>query len=777
MNSLYLWLDGVTNFFASDSFGGIILNFLSFVPKIIYFLVACLLSVVDFFQVAFRKLAGLDPIIIGGEATTGDSIYKIISDALFTAKYPAINTAFWAIIVLGIFMLVVTSIIAILRLEYKPDKDKGNSKAGVITNFVKALFSFAIVPVACIFGMFLSNSLIGVIDTVTNVSSSQTDEAYQYFDQWTGASGIENEQLTDKRNPSYMAYDVFGIHIPTNTEPFSGMVFKASAYSSNRFRKYGMSYLDDINASGTDMGIFKTGQVTEPKQAANIIDTGFAICARMKGTANSSVTYSMDTSSISEEFYSPGLVNFLGAKSNLVSFSKYNTELVWYFYDLWTFNYIVAFVAILVIAKLYFEFTLALMARLFEIAGLFLFAPIPIALMPLDNGGTLEGWRKQFVGKFALLVIMVFGLNIISPLLTIFQEIKFFGAPVIDYIVNTLFIIAALNAVKSLNSIIAEFIGAKEAYKSANEVAGTTTSSLSAGVNKTMAAGKFLGHAGMGAAKIGAGAAVLGGKIAGSGFGAMGRGIRRLGEAGTDLHRRRAANRMARRADAEHARALAYDHDTTRAAFDAMSSEERAEAWKNFKDSGQGKDWIREHYGSTDDGVALLEAERAFKSGNFKDGSEDVALKYFHDKRMFDTMIADGDDRTSEGYREDLKYYTSLSDEEKARYYDGIEMTARETQIRAELSSYQAETDQIPERRAEAVARRRQNRARRMADRSARIVKRKRRLERFSDFNKKHVSPIFGGMAGALGELFGTLPGSETARDIVKSTRPSKKGD
>lgn len=763
MNSLYLWLSGVNDFFSGDGFANIIINFLSFIPKIIYFLVACLLSVADFFQVAFRKLAGLDPIIIGGEVTTGDTIYKIISDALFTAKYPAINTAFWSIIVLGIFMLVVTSIIAVIRLEYKPDKDKGTSKAGVISSFVKAIFSFAIVPVACIFGMFLSNSLIGVIDTVTNVSSTQTDDAYQYFDQWTATAGIENEQLTNKRNPSYMSYDVFGINIPTNTEPFSGMVFKACAYNSNRFRKYGGAYLDSINASGTDLGIFKTGQVTDSSQAANIIDSGFAICAKMKGTTNSETTYSIDISSINEEFYRPGLINFLGAKSNLTSFSKYNTELVWYFYDLWTFNYIVAFVALLVIAKLYFNFTLALMARLFEIAGLFLFAPIPIALMPLDNGGALEGWRKQFVGKFVLLVVMVFGLNIISPLLTIFQEIKFFGAPVIDYIVNTLFIIAALNAVESLNKIIAGIIGAKDAYEGAEKVAGAATEKLTAGVGATVAAGRFLGTTGKAMGKLGLGATALGGRTA---WGTV-RGAGSLLGRATASHRGRVDARLGRRLEAENRGAIEFDHDRSRSAYDAMSGTERAEAWQHFKNTEQGREYRRK-YGSD------ASAESAFVTGAFADGTEDDALKFIHSKSLFDAHLADGMDKSSAKYRDDLKYFAEASDADRFSIFDGKNMTARAQEIADKRS---ATADKYARR--DARAERFRSGARKVGAVfggaghwvSSKYNSAKKRLHSASTA----AQPYMESWSASLGTLMGTLPAFGTAKDIVNSGRPKKK--
>ncbi|MBQ7885108.1 MAG: hypothetical protein IJ318_03340, partial [Clostridia bacterium] len=147
--------------------GDFLAGVFSIVPKLLYFIISCVLSLIDLCQVAFRKLAGLDPIMISNEVYTGDSVYKLITDALFTGRYPAVRTVFWALIILGIFMLFITSIIAVVRLEYAPDKDKGNSKGKVVANFFKAIFSFAVVPIACLFGMYLANSLVVVIDTAT----------------------------------------------------------------------------------------------------------------------------------------------------------------------------------------------------------------------------------------------------------------------------------------------------------------------------------------------------------------------------------------------------------------------------------------------------------------------------------------------------------------------------------------------------------------------------------------------------------------------------------
>lgn len=481
------------------------------IPKLLYFIVSCILSLIDLCQMAFRKMAGLDSVTISGESYTGDSVYKIITDALFTGRYPAIKTIFWSLIILGVFMLFITSLIALIRTEYNPDKEKGNSKAGIVKNFFKAIFSFAIVPIACIFGMFLFNSLVGVVNTITTQPVLNSTEVTTYYSQWNAVadsnkdSGVYDEGTLDKVENAYMAYEVFGLHIPTNVQPFSGMVFRACAYGSNRVRNNEDYFL--VLKNNNVLGFLD--KFNEQGDAADIIDTGFAINAKLRETSNLS-------KDIVKTFYGDcsDFINFgTWRYHSIESLSKYNVNAVYFFYDLWSFNYIVAFVAVVSIGKLYFGFVLYLMQRLFEIIGLFLVSPISISLMPLDNGDSLKTWRTLFITKFTLLVIMVGTLNLISPLLAICNNIQFFNIPFIDYILTTFFLIAAFNAVDSLNKMFAKiFTGDDKNYGAVGEAAGAITKNFTTGANATFSAAKLAALPVTAPTRLGA--HIIGGKIA-----------------------------------------------------------------------------------------------------------------------------------------------------------------------------------------------------------------------------------------------------------------------
>lgn len=435
MNSMVLGI--------GDIISNAVVGIFSFIPKLMFFIVTCLLSVLDLFQVCFRKLAGLDTMYVNGVEQSGDTIYNIITGALFRGEYPAFQTAFWSLVVLGVFMLILTSIIQVIRLEYAPP-DKV-SQTSIIKNFIKTLFNFAIIPITCFFAMYLSNSLVRIVDTATSTTSTVSAEYRDYFSPWSGTSATG---VVSAEKESYIAYEVFGLSIPTRSETFSGMVFKASAYGCNRVRNSGDFFNDVVVKNGNNLGITEQNQT----EFANILDVAFASNVKLKSVHN------LSTGDAAEYFVDTFGGTF-GRYKNLDHCSKYNVSMVFYFYDLWQFNYIVAFLALITMLKLYWGFTFYLMKRMFEIGGLFLVSPIAISLTVFDNGKAINSWKESFMSKNLAAITLVASMNLVTPLMQIAQGISLFKIPIIDYIINTLFLIAALQAVNSLNDAIKSIVG------------------------------------------------------------------------------------------------------------------------------------------------------------------------------------------------------------------------------------------------------------------------------------------------------------------------------
>ena len=644
-----MFLD-IFGFFDGDWFNnkisGFILDVLSFLPKLLYFFAACLLSVGDFFQAGFRKIAGLDPIIVSGEKITGDSLFTIITNSVTGiggGKFSALSIAFWSLIILGVLLLIIFTIIAVIRIEYMPDKEKGNSKTNIIKNALIGIANIAIIPIACLFGLFLGNQMIVIIDDLTSrISTSQAD-IYQYYDKWTSAS--TNPMLVTNESETFFAYEIFGEIIPTSSEPYSGMVFKASAHSSNRFRKYGEEYLTQIKSSGTSLGFLNDGTVNEPELAANIIDIGFGMSAKLKNTPASG--YTLSSSGISNEYYREGLFNFIGKTSGIKNFSKYNVKMVWFFYDLWSYNYIVTFVAMILIGKLYYSFCLMLMARTVEGFALFIFAPIAASLMPLDNSA-LGRWRKQFVGKYLLILAMVFGINILSPLLQIFQQFKFFNLAVLDYLVYTLFIIAGLNAANSIIKSVMGILTEKgdAVYEGSLSQARQTNDAFTSGVKNTFTAGRIVGSGVKTAASI-----------AGHG---VGHSVGKI----TEWSRRGMSRTQERNAMGDTTRMDNESRERAKQTLQGMSEEERGRLADDMFKTELGKDYVAKNFGGNEGA-----ARRAIVSGQewrFGRGYQDIAFDnedlqtYMHERDLFNRTKAGSS--AAEGSDEWVKGINKFSD-------------------------------------------------------------------------------------------------------------------
>lgn len=704
-----------------DKVWDVINGFLVFIPKILYFILTCVLSVIDLCQVLFRKLAGVDPIIISDKIYTGDSVYKIITDALFTGAYPAIRTLFWGLIILGVLMLIITSIIMVIRVEYADDKGD-NSKGKIVKNFFKALFSFAIVPIACIFGMYLANALVGTIDKATATQIEISEDVKKYFDSWESDSEIDGDS-------SYMAYNVFGLNIPTNSEPFSGIIFKCCAYGSNRARTSNKYYTQVIknseapNVGGktSSFGIFN--QPATQEQAADLIDTAFAINAKVKG--NYELNYS-----VADDFFNDN-IKFLGSSEDIKSFSKYNPTLVFYYYNLWTFNYLVGYVAVISIGTLYFKFVLGLMTRLFEIAGLFLVAPIAVSIMPMDDSRALKTWRKTFIAKFVIVTVLVGTVNLITSLNNIAQTIKLTGHSMIDLIVTIFFLIAAFNAIDSLNKTISNILvdGGKDAYDGTMASAGQVKDSFTRGALASIAGAKLasapLTLAGKG---LGYGAGWAGGKMA--------KGI-------AEGNERRFANRLNIQEQDQIRRQINEENEANRSAlrstFESRDTSNLDNVRKNFATSTSGlnsdSDLYKEFIGS-DFGKSAMSynknnksaMSRAFNSGKFTDEQKTEFMKFMNKKQEeadFDNssegkalkaQLAGGridqaiyDAQRSRGIRE----YSALDIEGKVNYHHkeiNAETDPRMLTVKAKRndykSSYGAELEQRAKEKAERSARR-----------------------------------------------------------------------
>ena len=462
---------------AGQSIWNIIINIFSFIPKLMYLITTSFFSILDVLQLLFRKLAGLDSyyiqtggiesagdIISGGQTVqqTGDIVEEFIL-GIFTNKYPILYNVFWSFIILGVVMLFLTTLIALIRNEYTPEKDGSNSKSKVIGRSIKALLSFAIVPVVVFFGVYLCNILLRALDAITSGSS-------------TDALGMPTTNLAqysrsdEGGGDSYIAYSLFGFKIATNTTPFSGVAFKASAYRANRARLSDefvqlLSNNEITNWNGTFSG-------ADAETVATYIDNAFANNVQFQNasTLDYSSTYQL-TNNVTVVDIIAAADTSAAAAIPFRTLDRYRVGVVWYYYDLWQFDFLVAWAIVISMLTVFINIIFGLMKRFFEVIGLFLVSPPVVALMPLDDGAAFGKWKGRFISKMLGAYGAVVGMNIMFIILPYIYRIKFFNIGIVDAIIQSLFIIVGLVSVKSFIALMSEIAGGDDVQKAGSEIA------------------------------------------------------------------------------------------------------------------------------------------------------------------------------------------------------------------------------------------------------------------------------------------------------------------
>ena len=458
---------------------------LAIIPKTFYFLCTLVFQVLDLLQLLVRKLAGLDVVYYsseifsgtgGGssEPQSGDIVLEFIQ-TIFTNSNSILSNIFWALIVLALIMLIITTFVAVLRSEYSATDSKSASKGRIIGRAFKAIASFAIVPIVCFFGVFMANVILQALDTITTgSSSSQLSYTYETPGEGggntTSISSLFDPKKTSSGVNTYISYNFWGDeggnNVPTTSTPISGLIFKAAAYKANRIRYHDL-FRANLSNPNVSAGVFNNFG-TDYEQAADLLDECFANAYELRTEA------SLTSSPFEDDYMFPfGGDNFIGNHVDTIKvFDKNNVQDVWYYYDLWQFDFILGIAAVVVCAKLLLYLVFGLMKRIFELVVLFLIAAPIASIMPIDDGEALKKWRQKFVSKVLSAYAPIVGLNLFFVILPIVTSIKYFNIALLDAIVNMFFTIVGLIMVKDLIQTLSELIGADNALKAGQDMAG-----------------------------------------------------------------------------------------------------------------------------------------------------------------------------------------------------------------------------------------------------------------------------------------------------------------
>ena len=507
----------------------------SLIPKVIYFLYASFISLIDLIQLLFRKLAGLDVYYIDGDPVTGDIVTNFIQGILGinmgsvsdSMDYSPLATVFWSFVIFGVIVCFVATLVAIVKSHYSYNEKSAKGPLPIVATAGKALVNIFIVPIIVVFGLWLSQAILTALDDITTTGSSdieslygdRTDilqtatredgsETYIYYDIFGFSGNVVYGEREALGNVADWINNTFDANLPTeidyakiaaNAQPFSGSIFKVAAYNANRVRNN--EYVSDsvpitITGYHDDMNLFNNAN-GDPVVLADMIDTAFANFLHLDKGYQMIYDGDIDPGDVANgvNWLSVDRYFTMFTTNAISSFSKFNVGLVWYYYNLWQFNFIVGFGAAIIAISLFINLIFGLMVRFFLCIILFLVMPPLAGLAPLDDGKAFGQWRTTFIKQVIIAYAAVVGMNLVLILLPYVNNFDFFDIVIADLVVQTLFIIVGLVAIKNVINVLSQVIGSEDLRAQGDSVAGEVKSTIGKATKMTAGAAKLGGKA------------------------------------------------------------------------------------------------------------------------------------------------------------------------------------------------------------------------------------------------------------------------------------------
>lgn len=491
------------NLFDGNSWNNFFSGLGAFFGRIFYAVIICGLGrIADICQLIFKKLAGISPNgvqFIGENGTTnysGDIVMYIIQSS-------AVKNVLIALLVLAVVILLIATFTAVIKTEFA--KDGNNNKRKVIKYAFRGLANFVLVPVICIFGLFIGNALLRAVDGATNPSGGQTTLSAQIF--LAGGYNANRARQSETKDEAsgtlgYIA-DSFGARLVgqgdyPGTANFGIFldddpgILNARRAADKIDECFAQGYLIKVG----DAGVVYTQTFQVPSDwtgtssgtssnsyTINLTDLDIWYDGAFGTDININVVRATDYSTI----YVDGTgVMTINSDEVYIPFNIYNIGLVYTYYNLnlGSFDYLVSAIALIFCAYTLLVAVLGLIKRLFYLSTLFFISAPICAIYPLDEGKALERWRADFIkntlSAYSIIVVLNLFLSLLPILLKmelfIDWSVDLFPLPIpltfANYLARLLIVIGALTFFKDATKQIAAIIGAGDSNSDGSDASG-----------------------------------------------------------------------------------------------------------------------------------------------------------------------------------------------------------------------------------------------------------------------------------------------------------------
>ena len=466
---------GFVNQFFIGPIISLIFNLISYGISLFFYGIACFtLALIDYVELMFRLLAGLD--VDGVSLNLANSPDKGSDLVVQLIRTPEVRDIFLAMVVVGMFLLIITTIFQMIKVEYTTEGAK-NAKGPILNKAFKGLCNMILLPALCVFGVILGNQVLDLLDKATKPDS-----------------------------------DLFG-----QSATVSGTLFVAAAaeahYQKGDFRVVFMSPTVSMATQELIINVV-------PILINSIFDAwGDAFNA----DDQKDYMFPDNVRKESESLVASGTISYwnIAAISQIYDYSRINYLLL-------------IFGGCIVIKTLYYT-CFGMIVRLYQCGMLFIISPAVIGMTPVNEGG-LGKWRSEFVGQALSAYGVVLALNIFFVLVRVLLSIDFsfegvtgyfFGAGMMEGLLKAIIVMGGTISIEKFSKELGGFFGAKDALGQGKEMEGAIKKAVQDVGNGIVKAIGTAVQVAMMATGVG-GAAVGGLKAAGAAAKAAGGGMKGL---------------------------------------------------------------------------------------------------------------------------------------------------------------------------------------------------------------------------------------------------------
>lgn len=423
-----------------------------------------LLSLIDFIEELFNALSGLNnssgaiTISLGGE---GDLLLQAI-------RHPMILNVFYATAIVGLFLLVITTIFQMIKVEYTTEGAQ-NSKSGIIGKSLKSLTNMLIIPLLIVFGVFIGNQVLGLINTATRGDAHSRISGTLWV---TAASPALLKNESDLALLSFTSLPSL-VTVASTTAVINGLK-KGIASSSLMPDDLAKDMVENVSLFGelADGNVKRTSSQETREAKFSEVAKGY-------------------------EYY-----NVLAVGAN---------------YSIFEINYLVLLVGSCIIIKCLYHICFGMIDRLYQCIALFIIMPMVVGMSPVKD--SLASWRQKFIGKALSAYGIVISMNLFFIITKLFLNLEVnvtgnvgsLGGIFLTGLIKTIFLISGCLMIEKLAGDMGSYFGAADGLSEGKKLAGD----VGKVAQKGLAAGAMVGMAvASGGASLALGAKSLASKLA-----------------------------------------------------------------------------------------------------------------------------------------------------------------------------------------------------------------------------------------------------------------------